>query len=139
MNRLLLSTSLAALLGTSAAQADPTFMIGGTFSFGGGAPGQFGLSARILSNNVEGEHTLGAGVTYYLDSGDLGYDVMLGWLHENSVFGLGYDFGQRTPLLTLGLTRTTDGAGDAPPSCQPVVPPPPSCLPPQVPPPPPPP
>lgn len=108
MNKLLLSTSFAALLGASTAYADPTFMLGGTISFGTGQGSQFGISARILSNDQEDEATFGTGVTYYPGSGDFGYDVFAGWSFDNAVFGVGYDFRQRTPIMSLGVSNTQE-------------------------------
>ncbi|WP_370270585.1 hypothetical protein [Nioella sp.] len=137
VNKLLLSTSFAALLGTSAAYADPTFMLGGTISFGAGQGSQFGISARILSNNQEDEATFGAGITYYPGSGDFGYDVFAGWNFDNSVLGIGYDFGQRTPIMSLGVSNTegpTPQAVPMPPSPMPPSPMPPSPMPPSPPP-----
>jgi opacity protein-like surface antigen len=134
MKKLLLSTSAAALLGLSPAAADPTFMLGGTFTFGAGQGTQFGISARVISDNRPDQGVLGAGVTFYPGDGEFGFDVFAGYTFDEGVFGVGYDFAQRQPLVSLGYANMRD---EAPPpvSCQPqppVQPPPPppvSCLP----------
>ena len=108
MKRFLMTTSAAALLGVAPAAADPTFMLGGTFAFGGGQPAQFGISARVISNNVPDEGVLGAGVTFYPGDGEIGFDVFAGYTFDQGVLGVGYDFAQRQPLVSLGYANLDD-------------------------------
>lgn len=125
MKKLLMTTSAFALLGVAPAAADPTFVLGGTFGFGGGQPAQFGLSARVISNNRTDKGVLGAGVTFYPGDGQFGFDVFAGYTFDESVFGVGYDFAQRQPLVSLGYANMQDEAPSPPPPSPPPPSPPP--------------
>jgi len=103
-----IATAVAFVLGVSPAVADPTFMLGGTLSFGASRPAEFGVSARLLENNRSDESTLGAGITYYPRNGDIGLDVFAGYIFDQGVFGFGYDFVQATPVVSLGIANTED-------------------------------
>ncbi len=114
MRKILVSTSIAALLGPSASIADPTYMLGIGLSFGGNQSPQFALTGKILSDDEEDEAVLALGLNYYPNSGEIGADLGVGYLFDNSAVVLGYDFLQKTPLLSLGFADTDDGASAAP-------------------------
>jgi hypothetical protein len=101
-----LTTTLVFLAGLSPALADPALMLGGTFTFGANRSPDFGITARFLQNDVADESTLGAGVTYFIGSGQIGVDVFAGYLFDNGVFGFGYDLVQAAPIVSLGLVDT---------------------------------
>ena len=84
-----LAATVVFLAGASPVLADPTLMLGGTFTFGAMQDPNFGLTARLLENDRANESTLGAGVTYYLFSGDIGVDVFAGYLFDGAAFGFG--------------------------------------------------
>jgi len=101
-----LAATVAFLAGASPVLADPTLMLGGTFTFGAMQDPNFGLTARLLENDRANESTLGAGVTYYLFSGNIGVDVFAGYLFDGAAFGFGYDLVQGAPVVSLGLVDT---------------------------------
>lgn len=106
MKHVPLTTTLVFLAGLSPALADPAFMLGGTFTFGASQQPNFGISARLLQNNVADESALGAGLSYYPFTGQLGVDVFAGYLFDNGGFGFGYDLVQGAPIVSLGLVNT---------------------------------
>lgn len=106
VKNLSLATAFVVLAGTSPVLADPALMLGGTFTFGAMQDPNFGITARILENDRANESTLGAGVTYFLFTGDIGIDVFAGYLFESGVFGFGYDLVQGAPVISLGLVNT---------------------------------
>lgn len=108
MTHILAATAVALSLVAAPAMADGTFMLGGTMTFGANQQPNFGVSARLLENNRVDESTLGAGVTYYFATGDLGVDVFAGYIFEHGVFGLGYDLVQGAPVMSLGIANTED-------------------------------
>ncbi|PWK62545.1 hypothetical protein [Roseicyclus mahoneyensis] len=108
MKHIFAAAAVSLSLVASPALADGTFMLGGTMTFGAGQQPNFGVSARILENNRTDESTLGAGVTYYLGTGDLGVDVFAGYIFDRGVFGFGYDLVQGAPVMSLGLANTED-------------------------------
>jgi len=101
MKRILAAASLAAALGASAAQAETNYMIGATFSLGGGVS-DMGVSARILTP-LSGDISFGGGATYYVQSGTIGYDAMVAYLTGNIAAGAGYDFATGMPVFSLGF------------------------------------
>jgi hypothetical protein len=103
-----MATALAAAVGAVPAAADPTLMIGGTVTFGAMQQPNFGISARVLENNRRDESTLGAGVTYYLATNEIGLDVFAGYLFDHGAFGFGYDLVQGAPIMSLGVVNTDD-------------------------------
>lgn len=106
MKHLSLATTLVFLAGASPVLADPALMLGGTVTFGANHNPDFGLTARLLENNRANESSLGAGVTYYLYTGQIGVDVFAGYLLEGAAFGFGYDLVQGAPVISLGLVDT---------------------------------
>ena len=114
MRNILVSTCVAALLGPTSLLADPTYMVGGGFSFGGNQPPQFALTAKVLSDNQEEEAVFGAGVNYYFGTGAFGADLSAGYLMNNSALMVGYDFLQNVPVFSYGYAETDDVASEAP-------------------------
>jgi hypothetical protein len=103
-----LSSTLLFLAGLTPALADPTMMLGGTVTFGANTSPSFGVTVRLLENNRVNESTLGAGLSYYLGSGQIGVDVFAGFLFEKGVFGFGYDLVQGKVIASLGVVDTQD-------------------------------
>jgi hypothetical protein len=101
-----LTTTLAFLAGLTPAMADPALMLGGTVTFGATQAPNFGITARLLENNRKNESSLGAGVTYYLNSGTIGVDVFAGYNFDRGAFGFGYDLVQGAPVVSLGMVNT---------------------------------
>lgn len=108
MKHFLAAAAATVSLAASPALADGALMLGGTLTFGANQQPNFGITARILENNRTDESTLGAGVTYYLATRDVGVDVFAGYVFDNGVFGFGYDLVQGAPVMSLGLANTED-------------------------------
>ena len=104
----ILAASAVALSLAAPAMADPALMLGGTLTFGANQQPNFGVSARILENNRADESTLGAGVTYYFATSDIGVDVFAGYIFDQGVFGFGYDLVQGAPIMSLGIADIDD-------------------------------
>ncbi len=108
MKKLLMTSSFAALLGPSIAAADPTLMIGAGFSFGGNQGPQYGVTAKVLSDDQSEEFVLGAGVSYYFGSGEFGADLSAGYLFDNTAAMVGYDFMQQSIVASLGYAEVSE-------------------------------
>ena len=108
MSKILAAMAAFLSTGLSPALADPTFMLGGTVTFGANRGTDLGVTLRLLENDRPDESTLGAGVTYYPRSDTVGIDVFAGYLLDNSVFGFGYDFVQNAPVVSFGVVNTSD-------------------------------
>jgi hypothetical protein len=108
MKQFLAAATVTLSVLSTPALADGALMLGGTLTFGANQQPNFGISARILENNRADESTLGAGVTYYLGTGDVGVDVFAGYVFDNGVFGFGYDLVQGAPIMSLGLADTEE-------------------------------
>jgi hypothetical protein len=108
MTHALTAAAVSLFVLATPAIADGTLMLGGTLTFGANQQPNFGVSARVLENNRVDESTLGAGVTYYFATRDIGVDVFAGYVFDNGVFGFGYDFVQGAPIMSLGLADTDD-------------------------------
>jgi hypothetical protein len=114
MKNILISTSVAALLGPTTVLADPTFMLGGTMSFGGGPSPQFALTAKVLSDNQVDEPVFGLGANYYLGTGEIGADLGVGYLFDNGALMIGYDFLQNVPTFSAGYAEADDATNVSP-------------------------
>ena len=114
MNRLLIAMIATTAIGPGTALADPTFLLGGGISFGGGNSPQFTVSGKVLSDNQQDEPVAGLGLNYYLGTGDFGADLGLGYLFEDSAVMLGYDFLGKAPLITFGWADTESDIDPAP-------------------------
>lgn len=108
MKNVLAAAAVLLASGLSPAVAEPTLMLGGTITFGANQQPNFGVSARLLENNRVDESTLGAGVTYYFATSDIGVDIFAGYVFDNGVFGFGYDLVQGAPVMSLGIADTED-------------------------------
>lgn len=108
MKHVPLITTLAFVAGLSPAFADPALMLGGTVTFGANQTPTFGVTARLLENDRVNESTLGAGLSYYFSTGQIGVDVFAGYLFDHGVFGFGYDLVQGSAIASLGLVNTQD-------------------------------
>ena len=91
MNNLLTSTAIVGVLAAAPAFADPTAMLGLSWSFGGTQSGQLGISARILSSDRRDEFVAAIGGTYYPGSETFGLDVGVGYNWEKQTFTFTYD------------------------------------------------
>jgi hypothetical protein len=117
MKKILLSVALLAL-GSSYAAARPEFcvedksffgqpavMLGVTFNFGGGSTEQnFGISAKILSNDWQDYQAAAVGVTYFPMKADhkLGLDASLAYKGTFAAGTLGWDFLNQQPQVSAG-------------------------------------
>lgn len=104
MKRILAAATLAALTAAPTAQAATNYMIGATWNMG---TGSMGISARILTtiDAITTDVSVGGGVTYYIDSGDVSYDAIAAFLSNDIAIGGGYDFVTASPVFSLGMYR----------------------------------
>lgn len=102
MKKYLMSTAIVGCFTAFPALADPTVMIGLSWSFGGAQSGQMGISGRILSDNRADTFVAGIGATYYFGSQDFGIDAGIGYNVGNVPFVLSYDFLNENLLLSAG-------------------------------------
>lgn len=102
MKHLLLSTALAGSLASAPAFADPTAMIGVSFTFGGSQAGQLGISGRILSDDRRDVWVGAIGLTYYPGTNDFGFDAGVGYNFGNTPLTLTYDFMNEGLQVGLG-------------------------------------
>lgn len=91
MKKLMISTAMAGSLATCPAFADPTVMLGLSWTFGGSQSGQLGVSARILSGDRRDEFVAAIGGTFYPGADAFGLDVGVGYNWDNHPFTLTYD------------------------------------------------
>jgi hypothetical protein len=109
MKKLLMTTAIVGSLTAAPVFADPTLMIGLSWTFGGGAQqGELGLSGRILSDDKRDEWVGAIGGTYYPGSGKFGIDVGIGYTFTKTPMTLSYDLVNNQALLGLGWADLTD-------------------------------
>jgi hypothetical protein len=113
MKKLMMSTALAGSLAAAPAFADPTIMVGLSFTFGGSQSGQLGISGRILSNNQRDAFVGAIGGTYYPGTQAFGLDAGIGYNINNTPITLTYDFVNQSPMFGLGWADLEDGSTDA--------------------------
>lgn len=101
MKKILAAAALATVAAASGAQAETNYMLGVTWTLGGGSP-EMGVSGRVLSSNDSSDFGFGGGVTYYVQSGQIGYDAVAGYMQGDVMIGGGYDFASFQPVFTLG-------------------------------------
>lgn len=116
MKYLLMSTALAGGLAAVPAFADPTIVLGLTFTFGGSQSGQLGISGRILSDNQRDEWVGAIGGTYYPGTQEFGFDAGIGYNWDNHPITLTYDFVNQGVQVGLGWAdleedETDEGSG----------------------------
>lgn len=112
MKRLMMTTALAGSIATAPAYADPTVMIGLSFTFGGSQSGQLGISGRILSDNERDAWVASLGATYYPGSQEFGLDAGIGYNWENLPITLTYDFLNQGVQLGLGWADLEEDESD---------------------------
>jgi hypothetical protein len=99
------STALLAIMLATPAYSEPVLGLGIPFSWGGGAPGQVGISARLLSDNRAERLIASGGVTYFFGGG-IGADLGVGYNFQGGIStGLGYDFLNNRPLFSLSAAN----------------------------------
>ena len=105
MKRILAAASLAALMAVPAANVGTSYMVGATWNVGAGGGGGVGISARILTtiDAITTDISVGGGVTYYLNSGEVTYDAIAAFLSNDIAIGGGYDFVTASPVFSLGM------------------------------------
>jgi hypothetical protein len=104
-----MTTALVGSLTTLPVHADPTFTIGLSWAFGGGAQkGELGLSARVLSDNKRNKWVAAIGGTYYPKSNKFGVDLGVGYNFRNTPITMSYDFINDQAVLGLGWANLTD-------------------------------
>lgn len=101
MKKLLAATAVASALVAGSAQAETNYMVGVTWSMGGNNM-ETGISARVLFSDGANDFGLGGGVTYYMQSGAIGYDAIAAYMTNNVAIGGGYDFTTYAPVFSLG-------------------------------------
>jgi hypothetical protein len=100
---LLLTTALASMMMTTVALAEGTLMLGLSLNFGGGKESAYGVTAKVLSSNVDNSVVGAAGVSYFFDNGGyLGADLGLSYTFDNSATVLSYDFLNNRPQISAG-------------------------------------
>ena len=89
------------------AQAGAGGFFGLTYGFGA-SPGDFGVTAKILSDDDANTAVVGAGVSYFPFAEEMkfGVDVSAGYLFKNSSLSVGWDFLQKKPQLSFGYVNT---------------------------------
>jgi len=120
MKKYLLSAALLALCTTQAFAIiplcsedksffdQPAVMLGVTFNFGGGAVAQnFGISAKVLSNDWQDYQAAAVGVTYFPMKTDhkLGLDASLAYKGSFAVGTIGWDFLNNQPQVSAGYVE----------------------------------
>ena len=91
------------------AQAGAGGFFGLTYGFGTSL-GDFGITAKILSDDDANTAVVGAGVSYFplAEGQKFGVDLSAGYLFENSAVTLGWDFLQKKPQFGFGYVDTED-------------------------------
>ena len=83
----------------------PTVMLGISFNFGGGSSTQnFGITAKILSNNWQDYQAAAVGMTYSPMKADhkVGLDASLAYKGTFAVGTIGWDFLNQQPQVSTG-------------------------------------
>jgi hypothetical protein len=88
--------------------SSPTFMLGVSFSFGGQASPQPGVTLNVLSSNRRDRFVGAAGVTWYpMSQGNqIGLGAGLGYTFNHGAVVMGYDFLNQQPQVSVGYART---------------------------------
>jgi hypothetical protein len=100
------------LLFSTPALADPAALFGVTYNFQ--SESSFGLTVKLLSNDLPNNVVVGAGINYYpfAQSQNFGVDLSAGYVFQNVAVTGGYDFVRKEPQLAVGYvnTRSTSSA-----------------------------
>jgi len=91
------------------AQAGAGGFFGISYNFGASAA-DWGITAKVLSDDDANTGVVGAGVSYFpfAEEKKFGADLSGGYLFENGAVTLGWDFLQWKPQLGLGYLNTED-------------------------------
>ena len=105
------------------AQAGAGGFFGLTYGFGTSL-GDFGITAKILSDDDANTAVVGAGVSYFplAEGQKFGVDLSAGYLFENSAVTLGWDFLQKKPQFGFGYIDTEDEKSKPAPAPAPAAP-----------------
>ena len=82
-------------------------MLGISFNFGGGSSSQnFGITAKVLSNDWQDYQAAAVGVTYYpmKEASKLGIDAGLAYKSTFAVGTIGWDFLNQQPQISASNT-----------------------------------
>ncbi len=83
--------------------AEPAAFLGITYSL----DGNFGLTAKVLSEREEDKAIVGVGLNYYPNAEKkIGVDLSGGYNFDNSAALFGYDFLQKSTVIGFGWTNT---------------------------------
>ena len=106
MKKTLLAASLSVF--ALGAYADPGYMLGVSYSFGGQASMKnLGFTAKVLTSDREDKWVGAAGVSLFpWADRKLGLDVGGGYTFNDSTALVSYDFLQAAPLVSYGWTDT---------------------------------
>lgn len=88
------------------AQADPTYMVGISFTFGSN---DIGLTAKVLSDDEEETAVAAAGVSFYpMAEKKWGVDLGAGYIQDDIAATIGWDFLQEKLAVGVGYTDLED-------------------------------
>jgi hypothetical protein len=103
----------AFLIASSSVIADPGFLVGVSYNFGG----QVGITMKVLSTSREDRPALAAGISYFPTTKKLGVDASAGYVFSHSAITAGWDFLNSNPQIGLGYVNTHGRrSGAAPPA-----------------------
>jgi len=92
-------------------QADPTYMVGITYTFGNN---DIGFTAKILSDDEEESAVAAAGVSFYpMAEQKWGLDVGVGYVQDDVAATLGWDFLQKKAALAVGYADLEEDKDDS--------------------------
>ncbi len=102
-------------------------LFGITYTLGTSAA-NWGVTAKIISDNDANKGIVGAGVSFFpfAEENKFGADLSAGYLFENGAVTMGWDFLQWKPQLSLGYVNTVEDSKPATPVISPATPAPPS-------------
>ena len=101
-NRILATTAITLVL-AAPAFADPTVGFGLSLSFGGGGT-DYGVGARIFSDDEEDEFVASVGVDYMFQSGRVRPTVGAAYLGDGSYLGFDLGFGLNGEGIDFGVS-----------------------------------
>ena len=96
--------------------ANPAFMGGFTFKFGGNnSMENAGATIKVVSSSEDKKPVIAAGVSYFpwaKDGKKYGLDVGAGYNVKNTTLMGGWDFLQNQPSVSLGYTKGVSSSDD---------------------------
>jgi hypothetical protein len=102
MSKYLLTTAIVGCLASSPVLADPSLMLGMSFSFEKSSPSKWGITGQVLSDNRPNTWVAAAGATYYPKSNTWGFNVGGGYAFKRNAIILTYDFLNEDLHLSAG-------------------------------------